>query len=118
MADLPSTVMTGSMRHRGGDSWELRVYLGRHPDTGKERWATRTVHGSRRHAGEQLRLLVEEAHAARIHAGTVAELLERWFASGVARLVGVDRAGDPQPAESSIRCIGSAPVAAVFRGVG
>jgi hypothetical protein len=66
---------------RGGDSWELRVYLGRHPETGKERWATRTVHGSRRNAGHQLQALVEEAHAARIHAGTMAELFERWFAA-------------------------------------
>jgi integrase len=39
------------------------------------------VHGSRRHAGEQLRSLVEESQAARIHAGTVTELLERWFAT-------------------------------------
>jgi integrase len=81
MAGLPSTVMTGSMRHRGGDSWELRVYLGRHPDTGKERWVTRTVHGSRRHAGHELQVLVEEARAARIHAGTMGELFERWFAA-------------------------------------
>jgi integrase len=48
-------------------------------DTGKERWATRTVHGSRRHASQQLQLFTDEVVAARIHAGTFADLLERWF---------------------------------------
>ena len=81
MTGLPSTVMIGSMRHRGGDSCGLRVYLGRHPDTGKQRWVTRTVHGSRRHAGHELQVLIEEARAARIHAGTMRELFERWFAA-------------------------------------
>ena len=51
------------MRQRGRDSWELRVYLGRSPDTGKERWATRTVHGSQRHARPQLQLLADEVLA-------------------------------------------------------
>jgi integrase len=72
-------VMTGSLRRRGRDSWELRVYLGRGPDGTKERWATRTVHGSRRYATEQLGALVEEASATRVHAGTFADLLHRWF---------------------------------------
>ena len=44
-------------------------------------WVTRTAHGSRRHAAQQLQALVEEARAARIHAGTMAELFERWFAA-------------------------------------
>jgi hypothetical protein len=63
------------MRQRSRDSWELRIYLGRNPDTGKERWATRTVHGSRRQVSQQLRLLANEVVAARIHAGTFADLL-------------------------------------------
>jgi hypothetical protein len=42
--------MTGSLRQRGPDTWELRVYLGVDHDSGRERWATKTVHGSRRHA--------------------------------------------------------------------
>jgi len=67
------------MRQRGHDSWQLRVYLGLNPDTGKQRWAARTVHGSRRYAQAQLALLVDEAQAARTHAGTVTDLLQRWF---------------------------------------
>ena len=63
------------MRQRGHDSWQLRVYLGLDPDTGEQRWAARTVHGSRRYAQAQLALLVDEAQSARAHAGTVTELL-------------------------------------------
>lgn len=37
----------------------LRVYLGTDADTGRERWATTTVHGSRRHAQTQLALFAE-----------------------------------------------------------
>ena len=69
------------MRRRGRDAWQLRGYLGQNPDTDKQRWAARTVHGSRRYAQAQLALLVDEAQAARTHAGTVADLLQRWFAA-------------------------------------
>jgi integrase len=71
--------MSGSLRQRGRGSWELRVYLGVDADTGKERWATKTVHGSRRHATAELREFVEEAGYARLRAGTVADLLDRWL---------------------------------------
>jgi integrase len=71
--------MPGSLRKRGPDSWQLRVYLGIDADTGKERWATKTVHGSRRHASGQLVEFVEEAGYARLRAGTVADLLDRWL---------------------------------------
>jgi hypothetical protein len=71
--------MTGSLRRRGPDSWEPRIYLGVDADTGKERWATKTVHGSRRYAGCQLAVFVEEAGFARLRAGTAADLLERWL---------------------------------------
>jgi integrase len=67
------------MRQRGRDSWKLRTHLGRGPDTGNERWATRTVHGSQRHARHQLQLLADEVLATRTHAGTFADLLERWL---------------------------------------
>lgn len=67
------------MRQRGKDSWELRVYLGTDPESGRQRWASRTVHGSRRFAQAQLRKLVEEAGYARLRAGTVGDLLDQWF---------------------------------------
>ena len=72
--------MPGSLRQRGPGSWQLRVYLGVDADTGTERWATKTVHGSRRHATAVLREFVEEAGYARLRAGTVADLLDRWLA--------------------------------------
>lgn len=67
------------MRRRGKDSWELRVYQGTDSATGRQRWVTRTVRGSQRSARSQLRGLVEEAGYAQLRAGTLAELLERWF---------------------------------------
>jgi integrase len=72
--------MTGSLRQRGSDSWELRVYLGVDPERGRERWASKTVHGTRRHATACLAQFVEEAGYARLRAGTVADLLDRWLA--------------------------------------
>jgi integrase len=72
--------MTGSLRQRGSDSWELRVSLVVDADSGRARWATKTVHGSRRHATAQLGEFVEEAGYARLRAGTVGDLLDRWMA--------------------------------------
>ena len=70
---------TGSMRLRGRDSWHLRVYLGTDPATGRPRWLSKTVHGTRRFARQQLEDLVAEAGRARIRAGTLAELLDQWI---------------------------------------
>ncbi len=69
------------MRRRGNDAWELRVYRGIDVDTGRQRWATRTVHGSRRHAQAELAALVEQTGYARIRAGSVRELPDGWFAA-------------------------------------
>jgi integrase len=71
----------GSLRPRGSNVWQLRVYLGINPETGGQRYATRTVRGSRREATRELQLLVAETDNARTHAGTVTDLLERWFAA-------------------------------------
>ena len=69
---------TGSVRQRGTNSWELRIYQGVDPDNGKERWATKTVRGSRRFATAQLREFRQVAICGRIRAGTVGELLTQW----------------------------------------
>jgi integrase len=72
--------MKGFMRLRGA-SWELRVYLGHDPLTGKKRYATRTVRGGKREAQRALAEMVTEAErglTARTTA-TVGELLETWF---------------------------------------
>jgi integrase len=69
---------TGSMRQRGRDSWQLRVYQGTDPDTGRQRWLAKTVHGTRRFARRQLEDLVAEVGRARVRAGTLADLLDQW----------------------------------------
>lgn len=68
------------MRNRGGDAWELRIYRGV-DDTGRQRWSTKTVHGSRRYAAAQLREFSDAVDEASTRAGTVGDLLERWFAA-------------------------------------
>ena len=45
--------MPGSMRKRG-DSWELRVYAGTDPETGKRKWVSATTKGTRRAAQREL----------------------------------------------------------------
>src|SRR6266542_36692 len=69
----------GSMRQRGKDSWELRVYQGIGRTTGRQRWITKTVHGTQRFARRQLEELVAEAGRGRLRASTLADLLEQWF---------------------------------------
>jgi len=74
--------MPGSMRKRG-DSWELRVYAGTDPDTGKRQWRSATTKGTRRAAQ---RALVEFSarvdYPRRMTAqATVADLLDHWYAA-------------------------------------
>jgi integrase len=68
------------MRNRGGDAWELRIYRGV-DDTGRQRWSTKTVRGSRRYAAGQLRQFSDAVDEATTRAGTIGDLLERWFAA-------------------------------------
>ena len=72
--------MKGFMRRRG-DAWELRVYLGTDPVTGKQRYATRTVRGGKREAQRVLNEMVTDAErglSVRTNA-TAGELIEAWF---------------------------------------
>lgn len=72
--------MKGSMRQRG-PSWELRVYLGADPVSGKQRYVTKTVRSGKREAQRLLNEMVVEAErglSARTTA-TVGELLDRWL---------------------------------------
>ena len=74
--------VTGSIRQRGANSWELRVYGGTDPDSGRRRWMTRTVRGSRTEAQSELVALARTANVAPVVGvrTTVTELLERWYA--------------------------------------
>ena len=53
--------------------------MGVNASTGRERWATKTVHGTRRFATATLAEFVEDAGYARLRSGTVADLLDRWM---------------------------------------
>ena len=76
--------MAGSIRQRGKESWELRVFVGRDPDTDRKEYATRTFRGTRREAEKELARLVVAADEGKIVAktGTVGELCERWWSHG------------------------------------
>jgi integrase len=73
--------MNGSVRQRGAASWELRVYSGIDPDSGKRRYRTATVVGNRSDADRGLTELVASVRSERSigSASTVSELLEAWF---------------------------------------
>ncbi|HEX8770762.1 MAG TPA: hypothetical protein VF711_08340 [Acidimicrobiales bacterium] len=77
--------MQGSIRQRGHDTWQLRVYVGVDVHSRRERWANRTVHGSGRHARADPERLQAEVGYARIHAGSVGQVLERWFRAASAQ---------------------------------
>jgi integrase len=74
--------MPGSMRQRGERSWNLRVYGGRDPVTGRKISVERTVRGTKREASKILVAMVAEVDARPFVAsgkGTVAELCREWL---------------------------------------
>lgn len=78
--------MSGSIRQRGRNSWEIRVYAGTDPETGQRRQLSRTVRGSRTQAQRELRSLAVLANAGPSVGArtTLGELLDRWFAANEA----------------------------------
>jgi integrase len=72
--------MRGSLRQRG-KSWECIVFVGRDVVTGRKRYTTRTVRGSRREAEHVLaEMVVDAERLGSTHTNaTTGELLERWF---------------------------------------
>ena len=61
--------MSGSIRQRGSNSWEIRVYSGTDPETGQRRQLSRTVRGSRTQAQRELRALAAFANVGPCVAG-------------------------------------------------
>ena len=63
------------------NSRELRVYRGTDPTTGRRRWATRTVRGSRTEAQRELVDLARVANVAPVVGArtTMTELMDRWY---------------------------------------
>jgi integrase len=72
----------GTKRKRAEGVWELRVYVGRDPETGNPRQVSRTFRGGARAAEDALRDLVEKYAEGRPdgYGATVGQLLDRWLA--------------------------------------
>jgi len=61
--------MRGHLEGRGKGIWRAKVFVGRDEETGKPRYFTRTIHGTKREAGEVLsQLLVEVSQGAHVSA--------------------------------------------------
>lgn len=71
----------GSMRERRPGIWELRVGAGKDPVTGRYLTKTRTFHGGKREARNELTALVAEVNKGehRRSMGTFGYLLDRWL---------------------------------------
>ena len=78
-------LMQGSVRRRDRGVWEVRIYLGRDVESGKKRYQSRTVRGSKREAERLCRELVAEAEegqaerAADSDLQTVSSWLDEWW---------------------------------------
>src|SRR5271168_3291653 len=74
--------MPGSMRQRGENSWNLRVYAGRDAVTGRKISVERTVRGNKREASKVLAAMVAEVDrrpVASAGKGTVGQLCREWL---------------------------------------
>lgn len=75
--------MPGSMRQRGENSWNLRVYAGRDAVTGRKISIERTVRGNKREASKVLAAMVAEVDQRPVASAgkeTVADLFREWLA--------------------------------------
>ena len=73
--------MKGHLRKRGETSWQLLVFLGR-DDSGKQRYASKTVHGTKRQAQLALSEFITETDRnvpAATGPATVAEVVSSWL---------------------------------------
>ena len=74
--------MAGSMRQRGRDAWQLRVYAGRDAQTGRKRYVERTVRGTKREASKAIASLIVESERFTPQSGakgTFEALLREWL---------------------------------------
>ena len=72
--------MKGFIRRRG-EAWELRVFLGVDPVTGRKRYANKSVRTGKREAQRMLAEMIVEAERGTLArtSATVGDLLETWF---------------------------------------
>ncbi len=73
--------MKGSMREKRPGYWELRVFAGVDPLTGRKQYRTKTFRGTKRQASSALAVLVTEVDGGVVEPKkcTVAELLDAWL---------------------------------------
>ena len=73
--------MKGTKRKRRDGVWEVRVYIGRDPITGKPRQVSKTVRGGARDADDALRDLIEKQAPSRTDGvgATFGQFLDRWL---------------------------------------
>jgi integrase len=64
--------MQGNIRQRGAASWELRVFVGRDPLTGRKRYVTKTVRGGKREAHREFVTLLYGAQQGALSRSTAA----------------------------------------------
>jgi integrase len=71
----------GSIRQRSAEAWELRVSVGRDPQTGRYQHRTRTFRGTEKQARRALAALITEARGEPSVAtdATVADLMRAWL---------------------------------------
>ena len=71
--------MRGHLEPRGSGTWRAKVFLG-HDANGRQRYLTKTVHGTRREADAQLRQLILEAGLAHeTSQATMDDLAAKWL---------------------------------------
>jgi len=83
-----------TMRERSPGVWELRVYVGRDPITGRSRQLSRTFRGGKRLANAALAQMVVDVGQGKHKGstGTVGQLLDEWLATGTPEITAVTRA--------------------------
>ena len=83
MATAPRTNRPGTMRERppGSGQWQLRVFAGSDPLTGRPRQVSRTFKGTKAAAGKALAALVTEVSKGLVpkSGATVGQLLDAWL---------------------------------------
>jgi integrase len=73
--------MRGHLEARGKDAWRAKIFLGRDDATGRQRYLTRTIHGTKRQAEAVLnQLIVETGQGSHLDTeATVRDLAQRWM---------------------------------------
>ena len=74
--------MKGSMRERRPGYWQLRVFEGADPLTGKKQYRTKAFRGTKRQAQNELAVLVSQVNGAVVQTRkcSVGELIDAWLA--------------------------------------